>query len=100
MLAGFDWEEVTSGNGPKGAYERAAPKRRELILQLHRDTSCIGLSEYSPEYDIGYWGRVAGLSRPGPAGWLVEFRKGWDAAEAELSPEPILSRMDDPSVDP
>lgn len=35
-------------------------------------------------YDIGYWGRVAGLRRPDVYAYRLGMRQGWRQADAEL----------------
>lgn len=62
------------------------PTNEELALHVEHLLATQGMliDVASEPYDIGYWGRVAGLRRPDVYAYRLGMRSGWHQANAEL----------------
>ena len=53
------------------------------MTDLKELSEIVGVEVEQHPYDVGYWRRIAGLTRPR----RVAERQGWDAADEELKDE-------------
>jgi len=71
-LAQWPWRPMLATNEELAAHIERLLEARGLLVDVASDN-----------YDLGYWGRVAGLRRPDLYAYRRDMQRGWRDADAE-----------------